>query len=60
VNIEKAIEILSQCVKTWEPTSQSEVKDAFMLGIEALKFRQMCVKRKIRFATFPLPGETKD
>jgi len=60
MKLEKAKELLGYLDTDPGLMKYQDYKDAVKLGIEALKFRQMCKKRKIRFSTFPLPGETED
>lgn len=60
MTIDKAIEILTQCVGTYDPDAHSEVKDAFKLGIEALKCVRTIRQGHIYNFSLTLRGETKD
>jgi len=60
MTLENAIEILKERGIPWGGIALQKHYEAKQLGIEALEFRQMCEKRGIRFAIFPLPGETKE
>lgn len=60
MKIEEAIKLLQRDFDDPGSVAIEDLNQAQELGIEALKFRQACKKRGNRFATFPLPGETKE
>lgn len=60
LNIDKAIEILTEFNVTWSQASHKEKRLAILLGIEALKLIAKMRAEGCTFFTTLLPSETKD
>lgn len=60
MTIDKAIKEMTIHLAEGNVPHTKELEISLKLGIEALRFRQDCEKRNVRYATFPLPGETKE
>lgn len=60
MTLTKAIEIKLAWRKDNYPPPLADEMNADMLSIEALRFVQTARRRGVRYATFPIPGETEE